>query len=238
MTARVDPEWAVIIRDAIQDALFELHTGLPASVEAFDAAAGTCDVQPLLRRAYVHPDDDDRELLLDLPVISAVPIHYAAGGGWAITFPLERGDIVYLTFAERSLDRWKEAQPLQRVDPVEASLHPLAGAVAVPGLRPRTAALSGLQRGGLRLGKEDGSTEIFIDVNGKVTIKATQVAITDENASKSYVLGEDLVQYLQQLTIWLQTHTHAFTAPSGPVLPPAVPPPSVPLLLSQKIKGE
>lgn len=243
MTPRASKSWAVIIAEAVRDALFDLHTGLPGRVESFDSARGTVDVLPLLKRVYQDPDDASEVKEFELPVIPDVPIVYPAGGGWSITFPLEPGDLVYISFAERSLDRWKAADAGSTVDPQLVSLHPLDGAVAIPALRPPTDKLSGLDRGGLRVGKEGGSTEIFIDDNGRVTIKSSDIRFVDENASKSYVLGEDLLQKLNLLLGAFLSHGHTFVG-TGSITPGAVPPtiPGLasfdPTLLSQKIKGE
>lgn len=245
MTSRVEPQWAVIIRDAIRDAVFDLHTGLPAKVVTFNANKQTCDVQPLLKRTYFDPDDEGGELTADLPIIPNVPVVYPAGGGWSITFPLQADDTVYLAFAERSLDRWKDAQPGQSVDELDATLHPLTGAVALPGLRPRTNALAGLATGGLRLGKEDGSTEIFIDDTGRVTIKSALIDLGDQ-PTEAAVLGNALLQYIANFILVFNAHLHPTAAPGAPSPPQLlvpVPPdfaipvlPPLPDLLSQVVK--
>ncbi len=244
MSGKSDRTWADVIRSAIAAELAELHTGLPAKVVAFDASKQAVNVQPLLKRVYLNEDDEPGDAI-DLPMITNVPISYPAGGGWSITWDLQADDIVYLAPVERSLDRWKEADAGKTVDPIDARRFGLSDVVAIPGIRPRTAPLAGVARGGLRLGKDDGSTEIKIASDGKITIKSAVIELGD-SPSEAAVLGNALLQYLANLVIILNTHVHPTAgpgAPSPPQLVAPVPPnivipfaPPLPDLLSQVVK--
>jgi hypothetical protein len=180
MTIPTDPTWAEVILQAIDSALLNLHTGLPAKVISYDSSKQSAEVAPLLKRAFEDPLDPTATTVRTVPVISNVPVVFPAGGGWSLTFDLSPGDIVHLAFAERSLDRWLEAPSGQAVDPVSARRFDLSDAVAIPGLRPRSAPLAGAGRPGMRLGKDDGSAEVQINADGSVLIKSPRVLLAGE----------------------------------------------------------
>ncbi len=122
------------IRDAIAADRAELHTAMPATVESYDAATGMVSVAPCLKRKYANGD------LVDLPVISNVPVLFPRGGNAAITFDLQPGDVVLLVFAERSVDGWKTTGG--KVDPKDPRKHALSDAFAIPGGYPKASPVS------------------------------------------------------------------------------------------------
>ncbi len=130
MVVNATPSMAQVLKDAIDGRLAELHTAMPALVESYDAATGFAAVSPCLKRKYVAGD------LVELPVINNVPVLFPRGGNAAITFELQKGDVVLLVFAERSVDRWKTAGG--KVDPKDPRKHALSDAFAIPGGYPRT----------------------------------------------------------------------------------------------------
>lgn len=223
-----------VIVNAIDAALLELHTGLPAKVIIFDPSTQSCDVQPLLQRVYLDADAG-LDVPVELPQIQNVPIEYPAGGGFAITWPLSPGDIVYLAFCERSIDGWLEAAPGLSVDPLESRKHHLSDAVARAGLRQRRGALPGLMTPTLRVGLEDGTALFEVTADGNLILSSTVgISLGGPESVQPFVRGTDLLQ-------WLANHTHpyipaAVPAPAAvPTLPPTVPPPGT--ILSTLIKG-
>lgn len=189
------PSLAELLIEAINARIAELHTGLPAQVVAFDEDAQTCDVQPLLLHAIVGEDgarDTER-----YPQISNVPIHYPSAGGWSLIFPLKPDDIVFLTFAERSIDRWLESSGDREIDPEHSRKHDLSDAVCIPGIRPRRKPIEALATLGddCRLGWNDGDPAIVLKPDGTIEI--------GEGATESLLLGETLIGLLTG-------HTHTF----------------------------
>jgi len=221
------PELSEIIEQAIESRLFDMHTGLPAKVNSFNASKQTCSVVPLLKRVFL--DENNEELVQEMPTIENVPIVYPAGGGWAITWPLQKDDIVYLTFAERSLDRWLEQPKGSFVDPIQARKFDLSDAVCIPGFRPRVSPLQNLDSADLKIGREDGSNEIVLKSDGTILVGAA--------ADQALVRGDELVTFLTQLKVYLDTHFHTSATPGNPTSPPTAPSPSAPAtVLSAKGK--
>jgi len=197
------PSTAEMIVQAIESRMCELHTGLPAKVVAFDPLKQTCDVQPLLLRVVLDEDGEPREE--SIPQITSVPVFYPSAGGWSLIFPLDPGDIVFLAFAERSIDTWMESLPGIEVDPVQSRKHDLSDAICIPGIRPRTTPITDLATLGAncRLGFEGGDPAIVLKPDGTIEI--------GEGATEALLLGDTLVAALKA-----HTHPTAFGSSGAP----------------------
>jgi hypothetical protein len=214
------PTWARVIRDAIRAELDRLHFGLPARVVSVDelVAKQVVNVQPTLREVYL--DANDEETSPEPPVIQRVPVAFPAGAGWAITFPLAVGDLVYLSFAERALDRWKVAEPGARVDPVLARRSDLSDAVAIAGIRPTIAPLGSIDATNLRIGRQDRSAEIELTPEGVVTIKAATVHLAGPAGAGVARVGDSVEITDPTFLAWVQSVAAvAGPGPSGSPIP-------------------
>lgn len=137
----------------------ELHTAMPGRVESYDAATQTCDVLPQLK--LQRPDGDGGFRACDLPVLPSIPVCFPRGGGFFLSFPLQKGDFVLVVFSERSLSNWR--QKGEASSPGDTRMHSLAGAVAIPGVYPSGDALDDADGTNVVLGK-DGSTAAKIEI--------------------------------------------------------------------------
>jgi uncharacterized protein involved in type VI secretion and phage assembly len=94
----------------------------------------------------------------------------------------------------------------------------------------------------ITLSDRRGKNLITIRVrDGKVTVKGTRKVVVEapqielvENASHPIVFGDRLLQYLNQLVLTYQTHTH-LPAPPGTPVPPL--PPATVALISKRVKA-
>lgn len=94
----------------------------------------------------------------------------------------------------------------------------------------------------ITLSDKDGSNLVTIQVQqGKVTVKGAQKVVVEapqielvENATHPVVFGDKLLQYLNQLVLAYQSHTHTPSPPS----PPSTPfPPVTNDLISTRVKS-
>jgi uncharacterized protein involved in type VI secretion and phage assembly len=91
----------------------------------------------------------------------------------------------------------------------------------------------------ISLTDKTGKNLLKIEVqSGKITLKGTSKAIVDapqielvENSMHQVVLGDQLLQYLNQLVSIFNSHVHGSTPPPTPIYPPASN-----ALLSNKVK--
>jgi hypothetical protein len=127
------PELAEVIRQAIESRVAQVNVSLPARVERYDAATQKVDAKPLVMSFY--RDETDTRRPESLPIVASVPVAFPQGGGYALTFPLQVGDIGTLVWSQLSLDRWLSGQG-QEVDPEIDHLHGLSDGIFFRGCAP------------------------------------------------------------------------------------------------------
>jgi len=77
----------------------ELNVGLPAIIEeVLDYKKKKVSVKPLIKKQYLN------NIELPLPIIENVPVIYPEGDNWIIKPPLKKGQKVWLSFSQRSMD--------------------------------------------------------------------------------------------------------------------------------------
>jgi hypothetical protein len=113
-----------------------LHTAQPGIVVSYDPSSQTADVRPAVRRALPNASDEELDTYEDLPICPHVPVAWPRGRGFSCVGTLSPGDPVLLVFCERDFSSWYESGKVG--NPSFAELHALNGAVAIPGLAPRS----------------------------------------------------------------------------------------------------
>lgn len=198
-TVPLDASWAEIILSAIEGRLAEVHTGLPAKVVSFDPSTQSCSVQPLLVR--VTRDENGTLISMRIPVLTNVPIVYPTFGTWSITGPLAVDDIVFLAFAERSLDNWLDAEKGLEVIPRPSHKHDLSDAIAIPGMRQRGSAIPNISTENLRIANEAGTVLIELSETG-ARVKGPGVKIDAGGTADQHIpCGERLIAAIQAITV-------------------------------------
>ncbi|MBI4815173.1 MAG: hypothetical protein HY791_02870 [Deltaproteobacteria bacterium] len=163
------PTLADLIRDAIEARLADLHTGLPARVVDYDTTKQTCSAQPLMIRVVL---ENGAEVPQHMPQLVGVPVVFPGGGGWELRWDLVPGDIVFLAFAERSLDRWKSSPKIEQ-DPFWVRKHHISDAIAIPGLKPSSVTPTAP----IRIGRVDGAPSVELRPDGTAVIDAMRVEL-------------------------------------------------------------
>ena len=138
--------------------LENLHVAIPGRVESYDSTKQRATVQPAIKRAHI--DEAGNRVVEALPPIPDVPVVFPGGGGYRLTFPIQRGDGVLLVFSEASMDKWLAKGGV--VDPVDDRRHDLTDAIAVPGLRSFATPLTDVPTDGISLGVDAGGLELRI----------------------------------------------------------------------------
>lgn len=117
-----------VIKSVVASMLSHVNTCLPGRIEAYEHTEQRADVKPLVSKRFSDGS------VLELPVITDVPVVWPRTSQGGITFPLQRGDGCLLVFAQRSLDVWSSEGGV--VDPRDTRKFDLTDAIAIPGLYP------------------------------------------------------------------------------------------------------
>lgn len=179
-----------------------LHTGCVARVITYNAQTQAATVQPVARQRYIaDPNTSER-----VPSIPNVPVCWPQGGGFAITFPLEAGDDVFLSFADRSIDEWKR-NASGDYTPALRRRFDLADAIAIPISSPSQPLVIA------------SATDLVIGVDNQTGLK---IAIDKQNKISIGTPSVDLLALLDSLLAAIDTFTNATSAAAiEPTLAPA-----------------
>lgn len=112
------------IKALVADAVANIHTAMPGTIESIDTTTGTATITP----AGKYKTSDGKEM--DYPSIAGVPLVFPMGNSnlTGIVIPVKAGDDCLLIIAEQSLDPWLYGG--------ESSVdlkHDLTNAIAIPG---------------------------------------------------------------------------------------------------------
>lgn len=155
------PTLSEVIRQAVNDALIEVHTSMPCRVESYDASKQCVNLQPLIKQAFL--DEESTRVAARLPVLVNVPVQFPGSGNFRITFPLAVGSEGMAIFSESSLDTWLDQGG--EVDPNDDRRFHLSDAFFLPGIRSFKNALQDAPTDRMTIGV-DGGAQIHISESG------------------------------------------------------------------------
>ncbi len=191
-----------LLKEAIEVATGELRVSLPGRVERYDHTTQLADVIPMVRRRLRGDDGDE---LIEMPVITNVPIEFPGCGSWFISWPIAAGDTVRLTFADFNLDKWISHGGI--TDAADGRLHHLTDATAYPGLRAQPDRLTEAHASNMVLGKRGGP---------QIHVKDNEIHIGQETAPEFVALAAKVDSAISAIISAYNTHVHS--ASGGPTL--------------------
>lgn len=216
------PELAEVLSAAMSGAVDGLFVALPGKVESYDSVMQKANVKPLLQRRVFARDGS--EGVESLPVIPDVPIAFPRGGGFFLSFPLQKGDLVLLVCCDRSIDSFVYSTGQVDVDPVDVRSHDLSDAVAIPCFYPFTRPIKCDVTQGAVFGSETGA---------QVRAKDAAIEITSNGLPTS---TGGFVALANLLITAFNSHVHA-TAGTGTPSAPTVPW-TTPMIASKNLKAD
>lgn len=153
-----------VIQTAIDSALKEVHTCLPAIVTRVDYPNQLIDAQITIQRKLAG-------VLVNLPLLVNVPIRYMKSSTFSITFPIEINDNVMVLIAERSIDTWLTEGGIK--DPVDIRKFDLSDAFAIPMMYHQKDVIPSFSTTNLEIKTNSGQTRIILKKTEGVQIVTT-----------------------------------------------------------------
>jgi hypothetical protein len=179
----------------------ELNCVAVGTIESYEHDKQRAKVKVSLKKPIRNEDGTETEAE-SVPVIPNVPVLTLGGGGYFAHFPLQQGDQVLVLYADRSLDMWKEKGG--EVDPAFTHTHEVTDAIAIPGVRAWSEALSGTNANNLVIGSED-------DPSLRIVFDGTNILLS-ENAAQFVALANKVLTELQKITTYLSALDAVFGA--------------------------
>lgn len=182
----------------------ELKVCLPGIVQAFDGK--TADIQPAVSLVAENGET------LNPPLLKNVPVKFAGGGGFALYFPLQKGDTGWLIFADADISIFKSSRQVS--PPNTYRRHDLADAVFIPDTM-QTAQISEEDAQRTVLQTLDGQIKISlgqknIKVKGNLNITGSLSVSGNINAQGSVTSGDTVTAQADVIGggISLKNHVH------------------------------
>lgn len=158
----------------------EIYTALPGVVLSFNAEAQTCEVQPMIQARLKSPLTGEH-YWVSLPPLLDCPVHFPAGGGYTLTFPIAPGDECLVIFSSRCIDAWwQNGGGADGTTPQEQSLirmHDLSDGFVFAGVRSRPRFLANVSTTSVQLRSDDGLAYCEIHGHDITAVSPTKVQV-------------------------------------------------------------
>ncbi len=152
-------------RTALEGWQSGLWTAMPGVVKSVNLAKLTCEVQIAVQGTITEEDGSTRNV--NYPLLADVPILFPSTAGFLITFPLAANDEVLVIFASRCIDSWWQSGGIAN-QPMEARMHDLSDAFAIPGPRSQPNVVANVSATDLEIRNTAGDTLLSITASGKI----------------------------------------------------------------------
>ncbi|OCY62110.1 hypothetical protein BFR79_00715, partial [Acinetobacter pittii] len=112
--------------------------------------------------------------LVDLPLIPDVPVCWPKAGGFALTFPVKRGDECLVHFSSRCIDLWWQNGGIQ--PPFENRKHDLSDGFATFAPQSQPKRLKSVATDAVELRNDAGNAKIRINDAGELEFFGTKAS--------------------------------------------------------------
>src|SRR5690554_3610594 len=183
MSERNEITLEALLGKAVRAQVASMETGLSAVVLDYDAVTQTARVQPTPKRYFKDGSSEN------LPSLAGVPVMFPSGAGFAITWPLKKGDPVWLAFSGRPFDAWLTTGDAEADEPTRRRFSMTDCVAFAQGPTPSTKPLQSTEPDKMVFG-EDGPGGATIRIGGgKVELGTAGIGLLD--------LLEQLISALQ-----------------------------------------
>lgn len=144
-----DDEMLETVADAVRA---KIYMALPVKLAEDSEDGHTVKLQPTVKAVQKLPDGTQK--LVQLPVLTDVPIQHASGGGVTVTFPHKKDDEGMVVFLSRSMDAWFQQGGIQ--PQVDRRMHSLSDGIYIPGVRSTPRKLKNVSKTSTQMRSDDG----------------------------------------------------------------------------------
>ena len=171
----------------------DVHTCMIARIERFDPGKMKADVKPLGKIKLCGKAQE-------MPLIIEVPVSFIKAGSFFIRPPYNKGDLVFIIFAEHDIDNVMFTGQEEQAN--SSRQHSLDDAIVVGGIMPFTQSMPETDANSLIIAKTDLSSKVVLTDDGKIVIEAGDILIGD-GATEGIPKGTSLKD-------WLDNHVHPY----------------------------
>jgi hypothetical protein len=163
-----------------------LWSALPCIVDTVNFEAQTITAQPAIKGKQTLPDGTVQDL--QLPLLVDVPIMFPRAGGFALTFPIKKGDECLVVFSSRCIDSWWQTGGVQ--PQAEERMHDLSDGFCFLAPTSQPKVLPNVSEDTVQLRDEAGTS--FVEITSDGDINSVAVGVNKmSNASGTGIISID-----------------------------------------------
>lgn len=181
----------------LENALFAVHTSLPALVVKYDEKKHRAQVKPAVRVLMTNG------VKIELPELVDVPVMFPSAASFDLEFPLDKDDPVMLVFMEQEISAWKNGD--KKPESKTASRFNLDSAIALPGMYAAP---------------KEGKCRIFVNKDGVLTWKAKKIIFDGQMVMNNDLIVRGDVFVGQGTGPGFSALQHIHPSGAGPTNPP------------------
>jgi hypothetical protein len=216
----------------------QIRTGCPGVITGdYDPDEKTASVRVPFRWLHKHTDGTVNDN--GYPVLPDVPVKFPRGGKWIITWPLEKGDIVWVTWSMFPLGEFSQSDGKEdiypqiptRFRPGDIWIDPAGG--STDKVNPGKAHAKNWI-----LEHLDGKTKLELQPDGQINMTCSRLNVGADSASNPLAMGNQLQEALNKLYAFGALVQTVSEANGGLLLPGLLAPASLGGPVAPNIKSE
>jgi hypothetical protein len=164
------------------------HIGV---VESFDSSSQTATVRIPYKKTIFKTNNMGQTVatLVDYPLLVKAPVRFESGGGFSLTYPLEKGDECSVFFNDRDIDNWYAG--LNNAAVATPRLHAFSDAFIYPGLKSKKRAIAEFSTAGISIRNKDGTQSVTVKKDA-VVVKSGNAEVTTNTDGVKVALGSTM----------------------------------------------
>jgi hypothetical protein len=147
-----------VLKMSFMDMFANMNFHRIGKIENFNPATQTATISIMSKKIIVD-NFQSTQKIIDIPVLSDVPVVIGRGQNGGITTPISQGDYVLLAFCDRDISDWQINGII--TEPNNTNVNDLSDAIAIPFLYSEASPISSYN---------NNATEIDYKENSKITL--------------------------------------------------------------------
>jgi hypothetical protein len=208
-----------VVKMSFMDMFANMNFHRIGKIESFNPTTQTATISIMSKKVIVD-NFQSTQKIIDIPVLSDVPVVIGRGQNGGITMPISQGDYVLLAFCDRDISDW-QINGITK-EPDNTNMNDLSDAIAIPFLYSEASPISNYNNNATKIDYKENS-KITLDTNGIKQEVLPDASIELTNALASFKIDSSGLIQLKSDTQSLFTilNTLLTTLASDPALQPS-----------------
>ncbi len=187
------------LNDALKMSFMDMFANMNfhriGKIESFNPTAQTATISIMSKKIIVD-NFQSTQKIMDIPVLSDVPVVVGKGKNGGITTPISQGDYVLLAFCDRDISNW-QINGITK-EPDNTNMNDLSDAIAIPFLYSEASPINNYNNDATEIDYKQDSKIILDDNSVDIKYKDSKTTL-DANGIKQEVLPISTIELTNTL---------------------------------------